>query len=72
MVAWKMANPDCMPPKEEYLYGIGIVTQNKVTMRKEVMLYPEANLPDNIMKRLNDLFKAKEKWTVAEITPYIQ
>ncbi|KAJ8673205.1 hypothetical protein QAD02_004467 [Eretmocerus hayati] len=71
MEAWKIGSPECIPPKEEYLYGTAIVRWNSQTMRKEVTLYPEMNLPDNINQRLNELFKAKEKWTVPEITPYI-
>ena len=66
-----MGSPDSMPPKEEYLYGIAIVVWNRQSMRKEVISYSESNLPDNINKRLTELFKIKEKWTVPEITPYI-
>jgi sister chromatid cohesion protein DCC1 len=71
MEAWKIGSPDCIPPKEEYLHGIAIVIWNNQTIRKEVVLYPESNLPENINKRLHELFKVKEKWTVQEITPYI-
>lgn len=71
MEAWQLGSPDIIPPKEEYLYGIAIITFNNQTMKKEVVLYPESNLPDNINKRLNELFSVKKKWTVPEITPYI-
>ena len=71
MDAWKIGSPDCVPPKQEYLNGIAIVVPNKITRREEVVLYPESNLPDNLHKRLNELFRAKEKWTVEEISPYI-
>lgn len=71
MEAWKIGSPDSIQPKEEYLYGVAIVVHNSQTMRKEVILYPEANLPDDIHKRLNELFKVKDKWTVKEISPYI-
>ncbi|OXU23097.1 hypothetical protein TSAR_013014 [Trichomalopsis sarcophagae] len=71
MEAWKIGSPDSIQPKEEYLYGAAIVVNNSLTMRKEVILYPESNLSDDIQKRLNELFKAKEKWTVKEIAPYI-
>lgn len=71
MEAWTIGSPENMPPKEEYLYGAAIVVWNSQSMKKEVILYPESNLPDNIHKRLNELFRVKEKWTVPEITPYI-
>ncbi|XP_011496455.1 PREDICTED: sister chromatid cohesion protein DCC1 [Ceratosolen solmsi marchali] len=71
MEAWKIGSPDSIQPKEEYLHGIAIVIWNSQTIRKEVVLYPESNLPENINKRLHDLFKVKEKWTIQEITPYI-
>lgn len=71
MEAWSIGNPENMPPKEEYLYGVAIVTKNSQSMKKEVIMYPESNLPDNLNKRLNELFRVKEKWTVPEITPYI-
>ncbi|XP_058790089.1 sister chromatid cohesion protein DCC1 [Phymastichus coffea] len=72
MEAWKIGSPDCILPKEEYLYGCAIVVQHKQTLRKQVISYPEANLPNNLIKRLKELFKVKDKWTVPEIAPYIE
>lgn len=40
-------------------------------MTREVVSFTEANLPIDINERFNELFKAKNKWTVQEITPYI-
>lgn len=73
MEAWEVGSPDALKPlKEEYLYGIAVITTDNIAMKKKVILYPESNLPDNINKRLNELFSVKKKWTVPEITPYIQ
>lgn len=57
-------------PKEEYLYGIAIIKWNNL-MEKEIISFPETDLPIDIDERFNKLFKAKKKWTVQEITPYI-
>ncbi|XP_053980276.1 sister chromatid cohesion protein DCC1 isoform X1 [Hylaeus volcanicus] len=71
MESWKIGTPDKMQPKEEYLSGIALITWNSSTLEKEVTSFSEADLPKNINERFNELFKAKNKWTVQEITPYI-
>lgn len=58
-------------PKEEYLKGIALIKWNNSTMTREVVSFPETNLSIDINERFNELFKAKNKWTVQEITPYI-
>lgn len=60
-----------MKPKEEYLRGIALITWNSYAMKKEVVAFPETDLPKDTEERFNALFKAKDKWTVEEITPYI-
>lgn len=60
-----------MQPKTEYLCGSALVTYNTSKMQKEIVSCPEADLPNNIHNRLNELFQIKAKWTVEEITPYI-
>ena len=73
MEAWEVGSPDALKPlKEEYLYGVAIIITDSQSMQKKVILYPESNLPDNINERLHELFSVKKKWTVPEITPYIQ
>lgn len=71
MEAWKMGCPPSMKPKEEHLYGVAIVTWNDQTKKKSLMFFPETHLPDNLLKRLDELFKVKSKWTLQEITPYL-
>ncbi|XP_076672058.1 sister chromatid cohesion protein DCC1 isoform X1 [Andrena cerasifolii] len=71
MESWNIGTPEKMIPKEEYLSGIALITWNGSTLKKEVVSFPEANLPKNIDERFNELFKAKNKWAVQEITPYV-
>ncbi|XP_076629058.1 sister chromatid cohesion protein DCC1 isoform X1 [Colletes latitarsis] len=71
MESWQIGTPEKMVPKEEYLSGIALVTWNGSTLRKEVVSFSETDLSNNINERFNELFKAKDKWTVQEITPYI-
>lgn len=60
-----------MHPKEEYLCGSALVMYNISKNHREIVSCPEADLPNNIHDRLNELFQIKAKWTVEEITPYI-
>lgn len=60
-----------MKPKEEYLSGIALIIWNSSTLKKEVVSFQETDLSRNIYDRFNELFKAKDKWTVEEITPYV-
>lgn len=70
MKSWNIGTPEKIEPKEEYLYGIAIIKWNNL-MEKEIISFPETDLPMDIDERFNKLFKAKKKWTVQEITPYI-
>ncbi|XP_029166052.1 sister chromatid cohesion protein DCC1 [Nylanderia fulva] len=71
METWNIGTPEKMNPKEEYLCGSALVTYNASKMQREIVSCPEADLPNNIHDRLNELFQIKAKWTVEEITPYI-
>ncbi|XP_077276195.1 sister chromatid cohesion protein DCC1 [Temnothorax americanus] len=71
METWSIGIPEKMQVKKEYLYGLALVTYNTSKMQKEIVSCPEADLPNNIHDRLNELFQIKAKWTVEEITPYI-
>ncbi|XP_012217397.1 sister chromatid cohesion protein DCC1 isoform X2 [Linepithema humile] len=71
METWTIGIPEKMQLKEEYLCGAALVTYNASKMQKEVVSCPEADLSNNIHKRLNELFQIKAKWTAEEITPYI-
>ncbi|EGI67693.1 PREDICTED: sister chromatid cohesion protein DCC1 isoform X1 [Acromyrmex echinatior] len=71
MKTWNIGTPEKMQPREEYLHGSALIMYNTSKVQKEVISCPEADLPNNIHDRLNELFEIKAKWTVEEITPYI-
>lgn len=68
--AWKESVPEGMVPKEEMLYGIAIIDRKATP--NVIWAFEESNLPENINDRFKLLFEMKEKWTVPEISPYIQ
>ncbi|XP_018049761.1 PREDICTED: sister chromatid cohesion protein DCC1 isoform X2 [Atta colombica] len=71
MKTWNIGTPEKMQPRERYLHGSALIMYNTSKLQKEVISCPEADLPNNIHDRLNELFEIKAKWTVEEITPYI-
>lgn len=71
MESWKIGTPEKMEPREEYLSGVALIVRNTSTLKKEVISFPEVDLPKNINERFNELFKVQDKWTIDEITPYI-
>ncbi|CAH1365882.1 sister chromatid cohesion protein DCC1 isoform X1 [Tenebrio molitor] len=68
--AWRESVPEGMIPDEELLYGIAII--DRKSEPNIISAFPEENLSEDINERFNMLFKAREKWSVPEITPYIQ
>ncbi|EFA07653.2 sister chromatid cohesion protein DCC1 [Tribolium castaneum] len=68
--AWRESVPEGMTCDEELLHGIAII--DRKSDPPVISAFPEEELPEEINARFNKLFKAKEKWTVPEITPYIQ
>ncbi|XP_043274773.1 sister chromatid cohesion protein DCC1 [Venturia canescens] len=71
MESWTLAAPEKLKPDEKHLRGIALVKWNPQKMKKEVISFSESHLSQDIVSRLNELFKVKDKWTVDEITPYI-
>lgn len=64
------ALPGGMQMLESYLGGIGII--DRESQQPNVRGLFEENLPLNLTDRLQILFKTKEKWTLTQITPYIE
>ena len=64
------ALPDGMQMKENYLAGIGIV--DRESLMPNIRGLFEENMPMNLADRLQFLFKTKDKWTLEQITPYIE
>jgi sister chromatid cohesion protein DCC1 len=63
------ALPPGMIMNENFLGGIGLVDRESQMPSIRGMF--EENLPTDLMERLKVLFKAKEKWTLQQISPYV-
>lgn len=68
--AWKESVPEGMIATESMLHGIAIV--DRKSSPNVIWAFEEKDLPETINERFQVLFQAKEKWTVNEISPYIQ
>ncbi|KPJ19707.1 Sister chromatid cohesion protein DCC1 [Papilio machaon] len=68
--AWRDSVPEGMITDESLLSGIAIVDKN--TTPQVVWGFSENDLPDDINERFKTLFRTKAKWTVDEISPYIE
>ncbi|CRK92614.1 CLUMA_CG006166, isoform A [Clunio marinus] len=64
------ALPDGMQMKEEYLDGIGIV--DRESSMPNIRGLFEENLPMNLSDRLRKLFKTMPRWTLSQISPYVE
>lgn len=62
--------PKGLQMDESYLGGIGVVDRDSHTPSIRGLF--EENMPMNLMQRFQILFKAKEKWTLQQISPYIE
>ncbi|CAO1395380.1 unnamed protein product [Diamesa serratosioi] len=64
------ALPEGMTVKEEHLTGICLFDNDSKPPSVRGLL--EENLPVGLFDRLKELFKIKEKWQLAQISPYIE
>lgn len=64
------ALPEGMQMQETYLSGIGII--DRECQNPNVRGLFEENLPVSLPDRLRLLFKTKERWTLAQISPYVE
>lgn len=62
--------PEGMKMDENYLHGIGVIDRESQIPNIKGLF--EENLPLNLQNRLRYIFKAKEKWTVQQIAPYLE
>jgi len=67
---WQKAVPDGITTDISQLSGLILLEDDKdpVLVRR----FTEASLPDNISDRLQVLFCARERWTLEEISPFVQ
>lgn len=70
MQAWRDSVPEGMVTDESMLWGIALV--DKTSSPPVVWGFTEAELPENINERFKVLFQAKPKWSVDQISPYIE
>ncbi|KAF9794790.1 hypothetical protein SFRURICE_017480 [Spodoptera frugiperda] len=68
--AWKDSVPDGMVTDESLLSGIALV--DKSSTPQVVWGFSETDLPEEINQRFKILFQTKPKWTVDQISPYIE
>ncbi|CAH2097617.1 unnamed protein product [Euphydryas editha] len=68
--AWKDSVPEGMKTDESLLSGIALI--DKTCTPRVVWGFSETDLPEDINERFKVLFQTKAKWTVAEISPYIE
>lgn len=66
---WQGAVPDGLQSSIEQLAGLALVDNSAkpATIRR----FTEESLPETIQDRLAELFLARERWTVEEITPFV-
>lgn len=57
--------------QEEYLRGIGIIDRS-ASSTPYVRALIESSLSTNLLDRLKILFKARDRWTLDQIKPYIE
>ncbi|KAK3915302.1 Sister chromatid cohesion protein DCC1 [Frankliniella fusca] len=70
LTAWQQSVPEGMVTNMKYLEGVAI--KDTSCQPQVVRYFPEWDLPEDIGERFKVLFKAREKWTVDEIRPYIE
>nr|XP_026490420.1 sister chromatid cohesion protein DCC1 [Vanessa tameamea] len=68
--AWRDSVPEGMATDESLLAGIALV--DKTSTPQVVWGFSENDLPEDINQRFKVLFQTKAKWTVSEISPYIE
>ncbi|XP_073962546.1 sister chromatid cohesion protein DCC1 isoform X2 [Choristoneura fumiferana] len=68
--AWRDSVPEGMVTDESMLSGIALV--DKSSSPQVIWGFVESDLPENINERFKVLFRTKPKWTVDQISPYIE
>ncbi|XP_075985772.1 sister chromatid cohesion protein DCC1 [Anticarsia gemmatalis] len=68
--AWRDSVPEGMVTDESLLSGIALI--DKSSTPQVVWGFAESDLPEGINERFKILFQTKAKWTVDQISPYIE
>ncbi|GBP54410.1 Sister chromatid cohesion protein DCC1 [Eumeta japonica] len=67
--AWSDSVPEGMVTNETQLRGIALM--DKSSTPQVIWGFLESDLPEDINERFGILFRSKDKWTVDEISPYV-
>jgi len=70
MEMWQKAVPDGVVTDLDQLSGLVLVDSDKNP--SVIRRFSEENLPLNIQERLTQLFSARERWTLVDISPFIE
>ncbi|KAM3961440.1 sister chromatid cohesion protein DCC1 [Aphomia sociella] len=68
--AWRDSVPEGMVTNESLLSGIALI--DKTTTPQVIWGFSESDLPEDINERFKVLFQTRAKWTVEQISPYIE
>uniref|UniRef100_A0A8D0BAF3 Sister chromatid cohesion protein DCC1 n=1 Tax=Salvator merianae TaxID=96440 RepID=A0A8D0BAF3_SALMN len=69
-ILWQQSVPEGIVTRLDQLKGLALVDQS--SRPETIFLLNVEDLPKDNQRRFNSLFTITEKWTEAEITPYIQ
>jgi len=70
---WQKALPEGIQADIAHLSGLALVeTLSSTSNQNCVKRFPESSLPTTIQDRLEVVFSAREKWSLEELTPYIE
>nr|XP_028592065.1 sister chromatid cohesion protein DCC1 [Podarcis muralis] len=67
---WQQSVPEGMTTRQDQLKGLALV--DKSSRPETISLLNVEDLPEDNQERFNSLFAIREKWTEADIAPYIQ
>ncbi|XP_019407861.1 PREDICTED: sister chromatid cohesion protein DCC1 [Crocodylus porosus] len=67
---WQQSVPEGMTTRLDQLKGLALVDRH--SRPQTIFLLKVEDLPEDNQERFNSLFHIQEKWTEADITPYIQ
>nr|XP_022317947.1 sister chromatid cohesion protein DCC1-like isoform X1 [Crassostrea virginica] len=67
---WEQTVPQGMKTSLSQLEGIALIEKDAVP--EVIGYYPVEDLPEDVGERFNQLFKTREKWSLADISPYIR
>ncbi|XP_056017772.1 sister chromatid cohesion protein DCC1-like [Ostrea edulis] len=67
---WEQTVPQGMKTSLSHLEGMALIDKNSVP--EVIWYFPVDDLPEDVGERFNTLFKTRDKWSLAEITPYIR